>query len=302
MTGKPKQVSIIIPNLHSPVVGQTLLSLKRQTYGLDRVEVIVVGLDKYGLVQPDDVVRFVNTRQPVCAAAARNIGISQAQGEILAFLDADCIASEDWLQRLVMCYEDPKTDAVAGGVDFPPSTHQYWTLCDNLSTFYSYHATAPKGERPYAPTLNFSVRHGVLDAVGLFDESFPGAAGEDIDLTLRIRLAGYPLLFDPNVLVYHQPVRNSFPQMIRRSFIFGRNMIKVFWRYQDRIELSFFHRSALLLLALAPILSAGVTAKVFLGNRNLLKYWYTAPPIYLAKVAWRLGGAYQIWAVEARVD
>jgi GT2 family glycosyltransferase len=286
-----KEISIIIPNLHSPVIGRTLQSLEGQSYGQDNVEIIVVGMDKHNLVQPDDTVQFVQTPEPLCAAAARNLGIAHAKGEILAFLDADCIAAEDWLEKLMACYEHPSVYTVTGGVDFPAD--EYWTLCDNISTFYSYHVTSLEGERPYAPTLNFSVRRQVLDAVGLFDESFPGAAGEDIDLTLRIRFAGYALFFRPSVRVYHHPVRNSFSQMMRRSFIFGQNMIKVFWRYRDRRKLSFFHRHPLLLLGFAPFLAAGVTLKIFLGNGKLLKYWYTAPPIFLAKIAWRIGGACQ---------
>jgi cellulose synthase/poly-beta-1,6-N-acetylglucosamine synthase-like glycosyltransferase len=293
-----KKLSVIIPNLNSPTIGQTLQSLRNQDCEVIDMEIIVVGMDKYHLVESDELVRFLETTEPLCAAAARNLGIVHSEGDVLAFIDADCIVSDEWLKELIAHYEDPGVCALVGSVDFP--TEEYWTLCDNLSTFYDYHVTAPSGERLYAPTLNFSVRREVLDQVGLFDESFPGAAGEDIDLTLRIRFAGYSLTFDPNIVVYHHPaVRNSFLRLIQRSFTFGRNMIKVFWRYSDRRKLSFFHRYPLLLLLFSPFLAVGVTLKMFLGNIDLCSYWHTIPIVLLAKLAWRIGGAYQAWKISS---
>ena len=285
-------ISVIIPCLHSPMLGHTLQSLKVQDARPGDMEVIVVGMDKYGFAAKNDWIRFIETPGPVCAAAARNIGIQNAMGEILAFVDADCIVSPDWLSALKECYNDPDVEAVSGGVSFPDVG--YWTLCDNISTFYNYHFTSPKGSRPYAPTLNFSVRRDVVDSVGLFDESFPGAAGEDIDWTLRIHLSGHRIHFEPQVLVYHHPIRNSFSDVIGRSFRFGGKMIKVFWRHRSRRKLSILHRHPLLLVSFAPIIAAMITWKIFLVNRGLRKYWHTWPVIFLAKVAWRMGGAYQL--------
>jgi len=51
------QISIVIPNLHSPIIDQTLDSIRKQMFELGQLEVIVVGRDRHGLVHEDDLVR-----------------------------------------------------------------------------------------------------------------------------------------------------------------------------------------------------------------------------------------------------
>lgn len=286
-------LSIVIPNLHSPVIGRTLESLLAQLGEHEAgVEIIVVGMDRYNLIPAHPYITFIRTPTPVCAAAARNLGIVHAQGDILIFLDADCVVAPDWLVNLRRCYQDAAIQAVIGGVAFPDD--EYWTLCDNISTFYNFHKTAPAGNRPYAPTLNLSVRRALVERIGLFDESFPGAAGEDIDWTLRMGLAGYTIHFNPQILVQHLPARNTWQQLLSRAYHFGRAMFKVFWRYRDVRRIPFFDKHALLFLPLAPLLGLGITVRIFFANPRLLRYWYTFPAVWLAKTASRIGVASRV--------
>ena len=85
MTSK-LQISVIIPNLHSPIIDQTLESVLAQEIDVP-YEVIVVGQDKFDLVAQYKNVQFIQTPKPVGAAEARNIGIRQSQGEWLFFID-----------------------------------------------------------------------------------------------------------------------------------------------------------------------------------------------------------------------
>ena len=181
--------SVVIPTLHSPIIDQTLASLRAQHYDSSRVEVIVVGQDRHGLVQEGELVHFDRSPMPLSPAAARNRGMEQSSGEVIALLDADCLASPEWLDVLAEHYQDPGTHVVGGGVSFPPGN--YWTVCDNVSWFHEVLARTPSGTRPYQPSLNLSLRREVYERVGGMDETFPRPAGEDTEWTCWISLARY---------------------------------------------------------------------------------------------------------------
>jgi GT2 family glycosyltransferase len=280
------QLSVIIPNLHSPVIDRTLESIREQTYELDTSEVIVVGMDKHGLVHEDDLVHHLRTKSPVPPAVARNLGMKDAQGEILCFTDADCVADTNWLDALMARYSDPSVHVVGGGVAFP--NDNYWTICDNLSWFYEVLASAPAGTRPYLPTLNLSLRREVVEQIGGMDEGFPRPAGEDTEWTTRIRLAGYELHFEPRAVIYHHHPRNTLKQTLEHAYYFGYNSVKVDPRYTDALRTPLFMRHSFSVLLLAPFLAAGATARIFLNIRH---YWRTLPALYLTKLSWCIGAA-----------
>lgn len=282
------ELSVIIPNLNSPLVDRTIASLYKQTYRAAGLEIIVVGLDEPGLVPRDEDVRFISTKQPVCAAAARNIGIEEAKGRFLVFIDADCVAASYWLDKLMARHRQGE-DVVGGSVAF--TADNYWTLCDNISMFHEFLPSTKAGPRPYLPTLNLSVRREVAREVGKFDESFPGASGEDIDWTIRIRQRGYRLYFEPQAVVYHWPPRRTLGSVLTHWQRAGYNMARVRLCYADLFKTPSLVRSEIWLLILSPLVSLYVTARIFLPDRHLWPYFHTVPVVYLTKLAWCLGAA-----------
>ena len=284
------ELSVIIPNLNSPVINRTIEALKRQQYDLQQVEIIIVGLDEPGLVKTGERVIFDNSTTPLSPAGARNRGAAQARGAIIAFTDADCIPRPDWLHRIIRNFDDPAVNVVGGGVEF--DTHRYWALADNLSMFYEYLSIHAPGERCQLPSLNLALRSRVFTELGGFDERYPRPAGEDADLTIRLRKKGYRLVFDPQAVVYHAPPRHSFSDLLRHSYYQGMYSTKVDPRYAGEEGLPGPLRSRLGVILAAPFLAALVSAGVFIKYPRLLRYWHTLPGIYISKIAWCLGAAH----------
>ena len=111
-------VSVIIPNLNSPLIANTLRAIRAQTFIPSACEVLVVGLDEPGLVQCDDMVQLISSKGPAIPAADRNLGIAKSRGEILCFTDADCVPDPDWLAQILSWFQDERIDVVGGGVKY----------------------------------------------------------------------------------------------------------------------------------------------------------------------------------------
>jgi len=278
--------SVIIPNLNSPVIHLTLKALIAQEFESSEYEILVVGKDEPNLIFQNELVSFDHTDQPLWAGPARNRGVRQTRGTILAFTDGDCIPNPDWLSELSFCFDNSDVSVVGGGVEF--DTKNYWTTSDNLSMFYDYHSSHSPGKRKLLPSLNLAIRREVFEVVGGFDET--RIFSEDSDISIRLRKAGYDLFFQPEAIVKHIPPRIRFLDMIRHSYGQGMHSTKVDPKYREEDGIRGVMGSQLGLILFSPVLAAGVLCRIF-TYPNLRKFWLTAPAIYLSKLAWCFGAA-----------
>ncbi|HPD15220.1 MAG TPA: glycosyltransferase [Planctomycetota bacterium] len=154
-------------------------------------------------------VRYI--RQPNRGvAAARNRGIAQATGEVVAFTDDDCLVPPDWLERLADGYaRHPEVVGVGGRLVAPPDALRARAVA-RLEAHVArcvYGAGDEEAlggfECPAGGTNNMSYRRAALLEVGGFDEGFPPLVwGEDADLKRRLTQRGGRLLYVP-VAVLH---------------------------------------------------------------------------------------------------
>jgi glycosyltransferase involved in cell wall biosynthesis len=134
--------------------------------------------------------------------AARNVGILAAQGEILAFTDADCRPEPDWLTNLVAPFADRGVGFVAGEIVALPGDSLLERYADRNETLSQRH-TLQHPFRPYGQTANLGVRRELLAQTGLFRPYL--TTGGDADFCWRLLAAtecGYA--FAPTAVVKHR--------------------------------------------------------------------------------------------------
>jgi len=274
------EVSVIIPNLHSPIVDRTIESILAQKTHLS-YEVIVVGMDKFNLVTKFNEVRFINTDQPVSAGKARNIGIQEAIGEKLLFIDSDCIAMPLWIATFLEDF-DAGWKVIGGSVLSP--TDDFWQLVYNLSMFHEQLPSKKKGRHRYLATLNLAVHKDVINKVGQLNEELE--RGQDVEWTSRMTLAGYDLLFDPNAEIEHHPPRYTFEAVRKDNFRSGYYSITVRHKFPK-----IFHMPAILNYVAVwkifkPMIAGLTMLRIVFRSKEIRQHPKIIPYIYKQKTAW----------------
>ncbi len=277
-------VSVIVPNLHSPYLGEVIDELHRQS--IRPREVIIVGQDRYGFARNDGMVRFINSPVPLSPAQARNVGVAYAQGDICAFLDSDCVPCARWLENLLCSWDEAR--ATVGSIDF--SQKQYWEMCDTVACFGLFLPTAPPGRRPYLLSGNMAIDTRLLRRMTAFDTQL--RTGEDADLSFRLRLVGVELHFEPNAVARHYTTRTTAQSVWWHMYIWGRDWPAVSARYRSLLGVTLWDR----LIRVSPQLA--VAAIPVLAARDALGYYASQPGLrqrhrsLLPGVVWARTGWY----------
>ena len=119
MTDSPIATVVVCVHNGGRVLGRALDALESQTLERHRHEIVVVddgSRDDTAAVASRDSVRLVRLPDNVGLAAARNAGVANARGGIVAFTDADCEPEPDWLERLLAAFANGTVDGVSGKV------------------------------------------------------------------------------------------------------------------------------------------------------------------------------------------
>jgi glycosyltransferase involved in cell wall biosynthesis len=166
------------------------------------------------LVRSDQRFRYLSSATRG-AAAARNVGIEHARGDIVAFTDDDCIVAPDWVRGILRVFEsDEELDVMFGRVSAPGIPPGTWA-----ATFAASLRQLPASGYPPFPdgwgiSANLACRRRVFDKIGRFDPLLgPGSplkAAEDFDLFIRMRKAGLKIINAEEVCVDHVGFRGDW--------------------------------------------------------------------------------------------
>lgn len=212
MTQPP--VSVVIVSRQRPTaLGLCLSAVARLDY--PAFEVIVVadpaGLDAVAALPFARMIKTVSFDE-ANISAARNRGVAQAAGEVVAFLDDDSVPETRWLEHLAAVFDDPEVAAAGGFVRGRNGISFQWKgrVVDRtgiardvaLNSDNPVRLTPPKGWAVKTEGTNMAVRRHVLAELGGFDPAFRFYLDET-DLNMRLAQAGHATAIVPLAQVHH---------------------------------------------------------------------------------------------------
>ena len=205
------RISVVIPHLNqSEHLARCLASLYAGARKPDEVFVVDNG--------------STNMPQAICAAysgvillrettpgpgPARNLGVAAAKCDIIAFIDADCLADPAWLAAVAAAMADPKAQILGGDVRIALQNPDQITSLEAYESIYAYRMDRYIAREGFTGTGNLAVRRDVLAAVGPFAGL---AVAEDRDWGQRATKMGFDLHYVPGMRVYH-PARPNFADL-----------------------------------------------------------------------------------------
>jgi GT2 family glycosyltransferase len=296
-------ISVVIPSYNSAhTISDCLYSLEGQTYSGD-VEIIVVDSSADGNVEtvatryPD--VQLIRLTPKTDPGTARNIGIGKAKGDLIAFIDADCVAASDWLARMAVAHESSYM-AVGGIVKNSPGSANLVGCAGYLAEFRDFLPGVDRQEVMHIPTCNISYKSQVFSEYGLFDGKF--YPQEDLLFNHRLYQRGEKILLDPDIQVCHRH-RTRLRDFLCHQRRIGKATSKVL---RDMpLEGSFLAKRRLLAGCTAPLITLvkfARTIRVFSTYEpGFIKERPMVLPIFvLGLVSWAIGFVESTFPKEAK--
>ncbi len=307
--------SVVIPTYNRlPILSQCLGALHQQQSAGDGYEVVVVDDGSTdGTVEflRSQAQRFAKVRLLQQAhqgpAAARNLGVEQARGDVIVFIDSDLVvtpvflsAHERALRQTWAAQGDDRAftyGRVINTANFEDPTAEPYKLTDFSAAYFA--------------TGNVAIARHWLLAVGLFDPRFKLYGWEDLELGVRLKQRGLKLVKCPQAVGYHWHPPFSLQQMpglIDREIQRGRMGVLFYqkhptWEVRLMIQMTWLHRLLWGLLSLggqlnertlAPLLQWLIDqgrSQLALELARVFLNWYNVQGVYAAYAELRRSGA-----------
>jgi len=230
---------VIITKNEEEYISETLNSLLKQDYPTKDYEIIIV--DGKSTDKTQEIIKrfqkkyrkirlFIEKVEKTSQGSARNLAVSRARGEFIAFIDGDCIANKDWLSSLTASLskeseKDPLVEGVGGIIE--PTLDKNWKenlIANILCTFLGSGRRNISGKH-ISPIPNYNSIH--IKKILKKEKYSDIKDADDLELNQRLKGKGYKSILDPKITVKHHQ-EQSFSKFLKKMFNYGKAQAKVF--------------------------------------------------------------------------
>jgi GT2 family glycosyltransferase len=218
-------VVIITKELDSKI-NETLKSLLNQNF--ENYEIIIVcHKNSLKTLSMADVPIKVIEHPGTSRGMARNIGVANSSGGVIAFIDDDCSSNEEWLRNgCETLFENGEIGVVGGRVRVHEGLPEFSQIALSIISIpfingwsVTFSNFQNKREVSYVPTCNAFFRKEVLEKTGGFmDTNYC----EDVEICSRVRRFGYKVVYDPKVEVRHRWNIWNWRSFIKHFYNYGK--------------------------------------------------------------------------------
>jgi glycosyltransferase involved in cell wall biosynthesis len=294
-------VSVIVPNYNGEnTIGRCLEAACNSNYS--NFEIVVVddcSTDNSIAIITPYPCRLIRLPEHGGASRARNAGAENSRGDVLLFIDADCLLQKDTLAKAASAYMKSGPDVIIGGTYtwLPYDDQNFFSIFQSIYIHYS--ETKNIQNPDYIATHAMLIQAEVFKKSGGLNEEFMPIL-EDVEFSHRLKRMGYWLRMEPDIQVQH-----IFNFTLKKSFLNGIRKTKYWSIYSIKNKdllsdsgtasqefkfnvLSFFTNFVLLFLALLLnnwVVSFSVLllygTNLYL-NRNMIMAFYKIRGPYFA--------------------
>jgi succinoglycan biosynthesis protein ExoA len=227
-------VSILIPcRNESRTISQVLEAFARQTYPVDRMEILVADGKSQDDTR-DQIRQFAGTHPTVklrlidnpglTPPAAMNAGLREAKGEIILRMDAHAIPAPDYVAQCVRILAETHCDSAGGIIDIQPGAPGILARAIALAVGNPFATGGVRyrvgGKTGEVDTIPFGAfPRAVFARVGFYNERL--SANEDYEFNYRIRASGGRIMFSPDIRSQYI-ARTKIIPLFRQYYFYGR--------------------------------------------------------------------------------
>jgi len=268
-------ISVVIPTVNrEKILRRVIEGLIKQTYPADRFEVVIVDDNSTDgtqdtvkeLRQIHNNIRYIKQlpgkKGP---AAANNLGIKNAAGDFIFFINDDVIPDMHMLEEHMKYHNKYQNITVQGKVINTSSLDELGKRHDGYSGGYG------KLSFGYFTTWNCSIRKELLIKAGMFDEDFINLCWEDVELGLRLRKLGIRQKYNGKAFGYHYRSEFSMKQLGRvreKSINMGKNAM-IYYKKHPNLEVKISTQSFWLPYTLHGIIKFAI----YIAGKERLVDW-----------------------------